>query len=125
MRLEQVLVLLLTNACDALARRAPGQSRRITISARRDAADGAVRLLLEDTGGGIAPAVLGRLFTPFVTAKGTDGAGVGLYVCRRMLAGMGGTIVARNGPQGAIFDLTLPPAKGQDRVPATATEDAA
>jgi signal transduction histidine kinase len=61
-----------------------------------------------DTGPGIDPSVVARLFTPFVTTKPT-GTGLGLTVARRVARDHGGTLTAANGLEGgACFTLTLP-----------------
>ena len=112
--LEQVLTNLLLNARDALATRPEGADRRILISAER-AASGLVRLQVADTGGGIAPQVMARLFEPFVTTKAADrGTGLGLSICHGLINGMGGTIEAHNHAEGAVFTITLPEAAADD-----------
>ncbi len=106
--LEQVLFNLLLNARDALATRSNGGPRRIRIAALPEA-EGSVRLTVADTGGGIAPEVIKRVFEPFVTTKGPDkGAGLGLSICYGLVKGMGGTIEAHNDAEGAVFTITLP-----------------
>ena len=105
--LEQVLSNLLLNARDVLATRPAGAPRRIRIAAG-PGPDGMVRLTVADTGGGIAPAVMARLFEPFVTTKGPDkGTGLGLSICHGLVQDMGGTIAAENDAQGAVFTITL------------------
>ena len=70
-----------------------------------------VELTVDDTGPGIAPAVLPRLFTPFATTKAT-GTGLGLSICRRVLLEHGGTITAQNRAEGgARFTVVLPTAE--------------
>jgi len=67
------------------------------------------RLIVADTGGGISQAVLPRLFSPFLTTKSPNqGTGLGLWISHSLLVGMGGTIAARNEPDGAVFEVTLP-----------------
>jgi signal transduction histidine kinase len=105
--IEQVLVNLLFNARDAVAALPPGTPRQIAITAETE--DGVARLAVADTGGGILPAVLGRVFEPFVTTKGPDrGAGLGLSICHGLMRSMGGGIVAENAGAGARFTLSLP-----------------
>jgi C4-dicarboxylate-specific signal transduction histidine kinase len=105
--LEQVLANLLLNARDALAARPPGTPRRICITAAPEP-EGMVRLTVADTGGGIAPEVMARLFEPFVTTKGPDkGTGLGLSICHGLIQGMGGRIEAHNSAEGAVFSITL------------------
>lgn len=106
--LEQVLVNLLMNACHAMETLPPGQPRRITIALGATPPEGCLELLLRDTGGGIAPKVLARIFEPFVTTKGVDkGTGLGLSICHGLVKAMGGSITARNEAEGAVFTITL------------------
>nr|WP_249731776.1 ATP-binding protein [Roseococcus sp. SDR] len=104
--LEHILVTLIGNARDAMAGLPPGAPRRLTLRAERMA--GAVRLSVADTGGGIAPEVMDRLFEPFVTTKGPDrGIGLGLSVAAGLAETLGARIEARNEAEGACFTLTL------------------
>ncbi|MCB2099516.1 MAG: PAS-domain containing protein [Rhodobacterales bacterium] len=68
-----------------------------------------VRLRVEDSGGGMAPEVMDRVFEPFFSTKDVgQGTGLGLSVSYGIVADMGGAIVAANGPLGARFTVTLP-----------------
>ena len=101
-QLKGVLVNLLLNALDAL----PGGGRVSVAVAAGDA--GGVRLTVTDTGPGIAPAILGKLFEPFASTKDT-GTGLGLNVCRRVVRDHGGEIRGENRPGGgAAFTIDLP-----------------
>lgn len=63
---------------------------------------------ISDTGPGIVPDVLPKVFEPFVTTKDT-GTGLGLPICRQIIRAHGGEIYARNRPQGgAEFTIELP-----------------
>lgn len=105
-QLEQVLVNLLVNARDALLSR-PRGARRITTDAELQ--DGALVLRLRDSGGGIRPDILTRLFDPFVTTKSAaEGTGLGLAISRSLIAQFGGSIAACNLAEGAEFTLRLP-----------------
>ncbi|MDP1752844.1 MAG: PAS domain S-box protein [Reyranella sp.] len=106
-KLEQVLVNLINNACDA-------GGRSIEVSAAALYRDGAffVRISVEDDGLGIAANVLPRLFESFVTTKARGkGTGLGLRICRRIVEEMGGSIAAANrAERGARFEILLPEA---------------
>jgi signal transduction histidine kinase len=68
-------------------------------------------LSVADTGTGIAPAMLERLFRPFASTKPT-GTGLGLSICKRIVEEHGGTICGANRTEGgACFTLTLPAEK--------------
>lgn len=84
--MTQVFVTLLSNALDAMP-----TGGTLTIAASAPAGDPRIRISLADTGVGIAPAHLQRLFVPFHTTKKT-GLGVGLPLVRRVMHRMGGTI---------------------------------
>jgi C4-dicarboxylate-specific signal transduction histidine kinase len=119
--LEQVLVNLTMNACHALEARPPGLPRRITIGLGDAAPEGMVEIQVRDTGGGIAPQVMSRLFEPFVTTKGAEkGTGLGLSICHGLISAMGGTIRATNQAEGAVFSITLK-AVAADQPPRTET----
>jgi PAS domain S-box-containing protein len=106
-RLAQVFLNLLINAAQAIA---PGHADRneITITTR---SDGASRVIvdIEDTGSGIPPEVLGRLFSPFVTTKPVGvGTGLGLTICRRLVTAMGGEITVDTAVNvGTTFHLSF------------------
>ncbi len=105
--IEQVLTNLLLNARDALVERPPGAARRIRITAR-NTEDGVTALRVADTGGGIAPDLLPRLFQPFVTTKSPEtGTGLGLSICHGLMRAMGGEIEGCNDSEGAAFTLRL------------------
>ncbi|MBI5367274.1 MAG: PAS domain-containing protein, partial [Planctomycetes bacterium] len=103
-QLQQVLLNLLTNALDAL----PGPGR-IRIGSRRGP-DGRVQVWVADSGCGIPAANLPRIFDPFFTTKPPGkGTGLGLYLCRRILTHLGGTVECASEPgRGATFTVTLP-----------------
>jgi two-component system NtrC family sensor kinase len=72
--------------------------------------DGAIHLKVADSGPGINPDLIDRVFEPFVTTKPRgEGTGLGLSICRRILEDHEGTIIAHNRPGGgASFTATLP-----------------
>ena len=98
--LEQVLLNLLLNAGTVMT-----AERRIGVEAVREGAR--VRIDVSDSGPGIAPEDLPRLFDPFFTRTG--GTGLGLCVSRGMVHACGGDLVARNARGGgAVFTVELP-----------------
>jgi PAS domain S-box-containing protein len=108
-RLVQVVLNLLVNAWQALA---PGDPERkeVGLSTSRDGASAIVEVW--DSGPGVAPENRARIFEPFFTTKpvGT-GTGLGLFVCRNIVAGFGGEISVRDRPGGgSIFRVSLPAA---------------
>jgi signal transduction histidine kinase len=101
-RLTQVLVNLLRNAGLALAGRPAPQ---IDVSIEQVAEQ--VVLRVADNGPGLPPAVVQRLFEPFVTTRAT-GTGLGLALSRGYVQEMGGALAHVPTEQGAAFELRLP-----------------
>jgi signal transduction histidine kinase len=96
-----MLTNLLLNALDATP---PGGSVGILVKN----SDGDLKIDVTDTGSGIPPTVMEKLFTPFTTTKPT-GTGLGLSVARRIARDHGGTLMASNRAEGgACFTFTLP-----------------
>jgi C4-dicarboxylate-specific signal transduction histidine kinase len=110
--IEQVLINLITNACDACVAARPGLSkerRRIEVTACNKA--GAVILIIADHAGGIPEPDLSKVFEPFFTTKPAgEGMGLGLSISYGIVGDMGGTMTARNAKDGAVFELCLPAA---------------
>jgi C4-dicarboxylate-specific signal transduction histidine kinase len=105
-QLQQVIVNLIVNAVEAMAGAGDGP-RELTIVSGRDDANGIV-VEVRDTGPGIDPADLDRLFQSFYTTK-SDGIGMGLAICRSIVDAQGGRLWAdENEPRGAVFQFTLP-----------------
>ncbi len=103
-RLEQVLINLLRNALDAMA---STPNKRLTI--RIEADQQLWHLSVADNGTGIADEHLPHVFDPFFTTKPVgEGLGLGLAVSYAIVHELSGRLVASNGPEGAIFILTLP-----------------
>ena len=105
-QIEQVLLNLVVNACDAMEGNEPSQR---LIAIRTEAADsGDVRVLVIDRGPGLPPGDDERVFEPFVTSK-TKGMGLGLSISRSIIAAHGGRLWAiNNAAGGATFCFTLP-----------------
>jgi PAS domain S-box-containing protein len=105
-QLQQVLVNLLMNACDAMDR--GGGERRLLLATR--AAEGGVEITLTDRGPGIPDEELDRIFSPFVTSK-SEGIGLGLAICRSLVTAHRGRLWASNNPgPGATLHIALPAA---------------
>ncbi len=102
-QLQQVLINLLKNACEALS--STSGPRLVTLRTR--ARSGHVEIEVRDTGPGLAPEVAQRLFQPFVTTK-AKGMGLGLTICRSIAESHGGTLVCESGEQGTVFRIILP-----------------
>jgi PAS domain S-box-containing protein len=106
-RLVQVVLNLVLNATQALPPSAPGE-HRISVSVH-DEDDSAV-IEVTDSGPGVAHADRDRIFDPFVTTKPVGvGTGLGLFVCRNVVQGLGGEISVGDRPGGgASFRVVLP-----------------
>jgi signal transduction histidine kinase len=101
--LRQIVVNLVANALDAV-----DKNGRIEIAARPVADD--VLISVRDTGHGIPPDDLRRIFEPFYTTKGRGkGTGLGLAICRQLTAALGGAISVESAAgQGSTFTVRLP-----------------
>jgi C4-dicarboxylate-specific signal transduction histidine kinase len=110
-QLQQVLLNLIFNACDAMDARPPG-ARRLAIATLVGPGP-EVCLMVTDNGVGIAAGLLERIFDSFFTTK-PQGLGVGLSVSREIVAAHGGRIEAVNRPEGgAVFRIRLPMSGGE------------
>lgn len=110
--LHQVMLNLVINAHDALAA-VPAERRAVSVTARFDGDTVVVRV--SDTGPGIAPEVLARMFQPYTTTKKDGHLGVGLASSQAALAAFGGRLAAHNAPGGgAVFELFLAMADGSE-----------
>ena len=106
-QLQQVVLNLIVNACDAMADLPPSE-RTLVIATSDDGA--AVRISVSDRGTGIAGESVDAVFEPFVTSK-EHGLGLGLAICRSIVNAHGGRMWAVNNPdRGATFHLVLPQA---------------
>ena len=104
-QLQQVMVNLLTNACEAAC---DVEVARRSVLIRCYGADGHAVIEVVDQGAGLSPAAMDSLYQPFFTTK-PDGMGLGLTICRQIMEDHGGTIEGHNGHGcGAIFRLRLP-----------------
>jgi len=108
----QVLLNLLTNA-----RRAIESGGEIFIETRHDPEARAVRLIVRDTGSGIAPEILSKIFDPFFTTK-PDGTGLGLSVSHGIIHDHQGSVDVQSEPgKGTTFTVTLPTGPAESPTP--------
>jgi signal transduction histidine kinase len=104
LKLHQVLVNLIRNACDAIAEQSDG-----TVRLTLDETEHEAVIMIEDNGCGIAPADLKRIWEPYYTTKGNSGNGMGLDIARRLIEAHSGTIDCRSElGKGTIFTIRLP-----------------
>ncbi|MBR0716504.1 AAA family ATPase [Bradyrhizobium liaoningense] len=109
-QLQQVLVNLILNAAEAMGSMEEGP-RELLISTKENQAG--VLVAVHDSGPGIDPAHLDRVFDAFYTTK-FGGTGMGLSICRSIIHAHGGKLWAEaNEPRGALFQFTLPGAERQ------------
>jgi two-component system sensor histidine kinase HydH len=100
--MQQLLLNLVLNAMDAMT---DGGTVEVDVP---DPRDGSAELVVRDTGPGIPPHILPKVFETFVSSKET-GVGLGLPVSQRIAEDHGGTLSAYNLPGGgACFVLRLP-----------------
>lgn len=105
-QLQQVLLNLILNACDAMNANPAGTRRLAVATVGGPGAEAS--LTVTDNGAGIASGLLERIFDSFFTTK-PQGLGVGLSVSREIVAAHGGRIEAVNRAEGgAVFRITLP-----------------
>jgi PAS domain S-box-containing protein len=109
-QLQQVILNLILNAIESMSALANGV-RELTIRIEQGHADRRVLVQVRDSGSGIEPKNLERVFEPFYTTK-SSGVGMGLSICRSIISGHGGRLWAEaNEFRGAVFQFTLPRAE--------------
>jgi two-component system sensor kinase FixL len=105
--LQQVVVNLVNNGLDAMDG-IPAADRLLTIRTALAGDGERAVILVEDRGPGVPPDEIAKLFTRFHTTK-RDGLGMGLCVCRNIVASFGGRIGYEPAPErGAVFRVELP-----------------
>jgi PAS domain S-box-containing protein len=110
-QLQQVILNLVLNAIEAMGSVEAGP-RELLITTEDNQKKGAL-VAVRDTGPGLDPETLERVFEAFYTTK-TSGMGMGLSICRSIIDAHGGRLWARvNEPRGALFQFTLPDAEKQ------------
>jgi CheY-like chemotaxis protein len=117
-RLGQVFLNLVINAAQAIPEGRANQNEiRVATSV---AADGRVRVEVSDTGSGMTPDLIAKIFTPFFTTKPIGvGTGLGLAICHQLVAAVGGEITVDSTPgKGTTFAVLLPPVVAHAAAPA-------
>jgi PAS domain S-box-containing protein len=106
--LQQVLLNLILNACDAMDGNA-SDDRILIVTTRQEPSR--VVVAVSDVGSGIAPDKMDSLFKPFFTTK-SHGIGMGLAICKSIVVGLGGRLWAENNPdRGSTFQFSIPEAE--------------
>jgi two-component system, LuxR family, sensor kinase FixL len=109
-QIQQVLLNLIRNAIEAMDETS---RRELTVSTKA-LPSGLVEVTVEDTGIGIAPEIIAKLFEPFVSTK-KHGMGVGLSICRTIVESHGGKIWVESEPgRGTAFRFTLRAVDGSE-----------
>ncbi|HEY8410601.1 MAG TPA: ATP-binding protein [Pyrinomonadaceae bacterium] len=102
--LRSALQNLMRNACEAI----PPEKAERSVVVRTHGDDQFVSVEVRDTGTGISPAQLQKIFIPFFTTK-PKGHGIGLALTHRVITEHGGTLTAANSPAGgAVFTIKIP-----------------
>lgn len=101
-RIIQVFSNVILNAYQAMEGKG-------TLTISTIARDGYIQITISDTGPGIPPEAMDRIFAPFFTTKARDsGTGLGLYITQDILQEMGGRITATSFPHGTTFVIEIP-----------------
>jgi signal transduction histidine kinase len=105
-QLQQVVLNLIVNAIEAMS--GTSQATRELLIRTEAGGAGNVLVIVADSGPGLAPTALAKLFEPFYTTK-PEGLGLGLSICRSIVEAHGGQLSARaNAPHGAVFQFFVP-----------------
>ncbi|WP_187436729.1 PAS domain-containing protein [Bradyrhizobium rifense] len=105
-QLQQVLVNLILNAVEAMSSIEDG-TRELSIRTEQSQTGG-ILVAVHDSGPGVDPVNLKRVFEPFYTTK-ISGIGMGLSICQTIINGHGGRLwMSANEPRGAVFQFILP-----------------
>jgi signal transduction histidine kinase len=110
-QLQQVVLNLILNGVEAMGLIEEGV-RELSITTKQHEAGG-VLVAVRDSGPGVDPEHLDRVFDAFYTTK-SNGVGMGLSICRSIIDAHGGRLWAEaNEPRGAVFQFTLPSAENE------------
>ena len=107
LKVERAVGNLLINACEAVVTGGAGQ-----VEVRVSAADGAAEIRVADNGPGVAEAIRGAIFQPFVSHGKANGTGLGLAVVQKICRDHGGDAALESSAAGrTVFKMTLPRAR--------------
>ncbi|MDP6491438.1 MAG: ATP-binding protein [Kiritimatiellia bacterium] len=111
-RIEQVVINLLSNACQAV----PNQDCAISLSTAYNPAANEVHIMVQDEGVGIPPEAVSQITDPFFTTKhDTGGTGLGLSISRQIVETHGGALVFSSaGGRGTLVTIALPVPRGSE-----------
>ncbi len=114
-QIEQVLLNLISNACDAMEK---SDRKVLTVTTDCDPKARQVRISVKDTGAGITEDQIEQIFNPFFTTKSTDkGMGLGLSICYKIIEAHRGKIEVKSAlNQGSEFTVVLPYYAGSCKV---------
>ncbi len=113
MQLQQVVLNLVMNGIEAMSG-VSGRAREVIVTTR-DVDAHEVQVTVEDSGTGLGPDGMQKLFDPFYTTK-ASGMGMGLSICRSIVQSHGGRLwaTAKDGP-GTLFHFALPKYRGEEQ----------
>jgi signal transduction histidine kinase len=104
-QLQHVLLNLIANAIDSMA----GEDEHRILCVKSEVLDSGIMVAVADSGKGIDPQDVDRIFNPLFTTK-SDGMGMGLSICRSIIEAHDGRLwFSANAPRGAVFRFILPP----------------
>jgi signal transduction histidine kinase len=105
-QLQQVVLNLILNALQAMGAVSEGARQVIITTSQIESND--LYVGVQDTGPGLSPETVSRLFEPFYTTK-PNGMGMGLTICRSIVESHGGRLwVSACQPHGALFQFAIP-----------------
>lgn len=105
-RMEQVFIIIINNALDALLHIDDFEQRELQITIKDEPK--AFHIIFLDNAGGIDPAILPNIFEPFQSTKEAGGMGIGLNVAQKIVHDHDGLLLASNVHGGAQFEIVLP-----------------
>jgi signal transduction histidine kinase len=105
--IHRAVLNVMTNAIDAAAE--AEQGGRVLVTTEYDAGESKLRVRVDDNGGGVPPEHMYKLFSPFVSFKGSHGTGLGLPVSQKIINEHGGRITVESTVgRGSRFTLEIP-----------------